>query len=178
MSRAGNKNKRLQRTDAAEIIVEKLLAIPFIAEFVFRSPTKFDGGSDKEVADLLISQKNLSLLTSQKCQQDPDSRDKAKTESWARKQAKNAVNQLQGALRTGSSKPIWCNHRRRGRVDFPNGLPKIDHAIVLVEVFQRVALKPDTAELPLDYQGTPISYFSLNDFLNIATELRTMPELL
>lgn len=28
----------------------------------------------------------------------------------------------------------------------------------------------------MEYQGTPITYLSLNDFLNIAIELRTLPE--
>ena len=70
MSKSGKKkdgkaNPPLKRTDAAEVFVEKLLSIPFIAEFVFRSPKKLDGGTDKEVADLLIAQENLSLLTSQ-----------------------------------------------------------------------------------------------------------------
>ena len=169
---------QLKRTDAAELYVEKLLSIPFFAEFVFRSPTKVVGGSEKEVADLLISLGSMSVLISQKCQQDPDSRDQTKTESWARKQAKNAAAQLQGALRTGSNRPAWCNHPRRGRVNFPNGLPAIGHGIVLIEVFQVVDLKTNAAELPLEYKDTPISYFSLNDFLNIAVELRTVPELL
>jgi hypothetical protein len=31
----------------------------------------------------------------------------------------------------------WCDHARRGRVEFPDGLPKIDHGIVIVEVFCR-----------------------------------------
>ena len=105
-------------------------------------------------------------------------RDVAKTESWARKEAKKAVSQLRGALRTAIGKAIWCDHPRRGRVEFPNGLPKIDHGIVLVEVLQRVDLEPEATVLPLDFQGTPISYLSVNDFLNLAVELRTTPELL
>jgi hypothetical protein len=114
----------------------------------------------------------------QKCQEDPASRDALRTESWARKEAKKAVAQLCGALRTAIGKAVWCDHPRRGRVEFPDGLPKIDHGIVVVEVFQAVDLEPGAAVLPLDYQGTPVTYLSVNDFLNLAVELRTAPELL
>lgn len=58
------------------------------------------------------------------------------------------------------------------------GITEIDHGIVLIEVFQPVDLEPEAANLPLDFQGTPITYLSVNDFLNLAVELRTTPELL
>jgi hypothetical protein len=48
----------------------------------------------------------------------------------------------------------------------------------MVEVFHAVDLEPDAGALSLDFQGTPISYFSVNDFLNLAVELRTTPGLL
>ena len=57
-------------------------------------------------------------------------------------------------------------------------MPDINHGIVLVEVFERVDLNAQADALPLQYQGTPITYLSLNDFLNIAIELRTAPEVL
>jgi hypothetical protein len=119
----------------------------------------------------------MSILVSQKCQEDPLSRDSTKTASWANKQAKKAVSQLRGALRTAKSKAIWCNHRRRGRVEFHDGLPTIDHSIVIIEVFESVELGPAN-DLPLEFDGTPITYLSVNDFLNLAVELRTLPELL
>jgi hypothetical protein len=49
---------------------------------------------------------------------------------------------------------------------------------VLIEVFHPVILQARPDELPLKYQGTPISYLSRNDFLNLALQLRTVPELL
>lgn len=166
-----------QRTQQAERLVEEFLSLPFISEFVFRSPQTLDA-TQREVADFLVADGNIGILISQKCQEDPSSRVPAKVESWARKKAKEAVSQLQGALRTAFGKPVWCIHPRRGRVDFLNGLPKIDHGIVLVEVFQSVDLQPEAAGLPLDFQNAPVSYLSLNDFLNLARELRTTPELL
>jgi len=66
-------------------------------------------------------------------------------------------------------------------VQFPHGLPKIDHAIVMVEVFERVELNQfdlDTAYFPLNFNETPISYFSGNDFLNLVVALRTTSDLL
>jgi len=81
-------------------------------------------------------------------------------------------------LRTERGKPVWCDHPRRGRVELPEGLPKINHGIVLVEVLERVDLNTQADNLPLQYQGTPITYLSLKDFLNLAVELRTAPEVL
>jgi hypothetical protein len=57
-------------------------------------------------------------------------------------------------------------------------LPEINHGIVLLEVLERVDLNGQADNLPLQYQGTPITYLSLRDFLKIAVELRTAPEVL
>ena len=46
------------------------------------------------------------------------------------------------------------------------------------EVFERSIFNAQADDLPLQYHGTPITYLSLNDFLNIAIELRTAPEVL
>ncbi len=73
---------------------------------------------------------------------------------------------------------MWCEHLRRGRVELPNGLPDINHGIVLIETTAPIDLNSQAADLPLTYKGTPITYLSLNDFLNIALELRTVPEML
>jgi hypothetical protein len=144
---------------------------------VFRSLQTLDG-TQKEVADFLIAYPGVGILMSQKTQKDPSTRTSDKTLSWALKEAKRAASQLCGALRTARGKPIWCEHPRRGRVDLPDGLPDINHGIVLVEVFERVDLNAQADDLPLQYQGTPITYLSLNDFLNVAIELRTAPEVL
>jgi hypothetical protein len=82
----------------AERQAEELLSVPFIAEFVLRGPQMIDG-TQKEVADLLILYKDGNLLTSQKAQEDPLSRNKQKNELWVLKAAKNGVSQLCGALR-------------------------------------------------------------------------------
>jgi hypothetical protein len=171
------REQTMRRTEWAERHVEEFLSLPFIREFVFRSPQMVDG-TQREVADLLVAHSGVGVLISQKCQEDPRSRDVERTESWARKKAKEAVSQLRGALRTASGKPFWCDHPRRGRVEFTTGLPKIDHGIVLIEVLQPVDLGPEASALPLDFGSTPISYLSVNDFLNLAVELRTVPELL
>lgn len=164
------------RTQWAERKVEEFLAAPFISEFVFRSPQHLDG-TQKEVADLLILHKGAGLLLSQKAQDDPLSRTEQKNELWVLKASKNGVSQLIGALRP-STKPIWCEHPRRGRVEFPAGLPPISHGIVTIETFRPVELQAAAADLPLMQAGVPITYISLNDFLNVATQLRTVPELL
>jgi hypothetical protein len=170
------KSPPTQRTDWTERHVEEVLSLPFIREFVFRSPRTIDRTLEREVADFLILQKGTGILISQKCQDDPTRRTVEQTDRWARKKAKEAVHQLHGALRTGTGRPIWCDHPRRGRVDFPEGLPTIRHGLVLVEVFHPVDLGEEG--IPLNFQGIPITYLSVNDFLNLALELRTVPELL
>ncbi len=162
----------------AERYVRDFLSLPFVSEFVFRSLQTLDGGTQKEVADFLVAYPGVGILMSQKTQKDPFARTSEKTLSWAQKEAKRAVAQLCGALRTARGKPIWCDHPRRGRVELSDGLPNINHGIVLVEVFERVDLKAQADNLPLQYQDTPITYLSLNDFLNVAIELRTAPEFL
>jgi hypothetical protein len=69
------------RTQWAERQVEALLSVPFISEFVFRSPQMIDA-SQKEVADLLILHKGKGLLISQKAQEDPEGRSDGKNELW------------------------------------------------------------------------------------------------
>jgi hypothetical protein len=164
------------RTQWAERYVEDFLALPLVREFVLRSPQTIDG-VQREVADHLILQGGSGILISQKCQEDPTARSETKTELWARKNAKGAVKQLTGALRA-EPRLIWCDHPRRGRIEFPTGLPPIKHGIVLTEVFQPVNLQPDADDLPLTFGDTPITYLSMNDFLNLAVELRTIPELI
>lgn len=167
-------NVPLSRTLWAELHVESFIAPAFVAEFVFRSPQVNDP-SQKEVVDLLIHRGEQGILVSQKCQDDPTTRSGEKLERWARKKADDAASQLHGALRrVGVPNEIWCDHRRRGRVSFPNGLPNINHAIAAVEAFEHVALQDD---LPLEDAGTPISYLSVSDFLNLSLQLRTVPEL-
>jgi hypothetical protein len=166
------------RTRWAEEQVEQLLSIPFISEFVFRSPQNLEGprNTQREVADLLIDHMGKGLLVSQKAQEDPESRGERRNELWVLKNAKGAVDQLVGALRCPTT-PFWCDHPRRGRVDYANGLPTIVHGVVVTETFRPVDLQSAASDLPLEYAGIPISYLSINDFLNLAMQLRTVPEL-
>ena len=110
----------------AERQVEEFLSLPLVSEFVFRSPQTVDG-SQREVADFLVTCDAPGILISQKCQEDPTVRTARKLQAWACKRAKKAASQLIGALRTGASRPMWCEHRRRGRVDSYTGLPAVAH---------------------------------------------------
>jgi hypothetical protein len=165
-----------QRTQWAEQQTQQFLSIPLISEFVFRSPQRLDGTLQKELADLLVVHKSRAVLVSQKAQEDPDSRDEHKNELWVLKNAKAAVSQLVGALRLPTT-PFWCDHSRRGRVEFPAGLPPVEHGVVIVETFRPVDLHSSATDFPLQYGGAPITYLSINDFLNVAMQLRTAPEL-
>jgi len=168
-----------QRTEWAERDVEDFLSLPFIAEFVFRSVRTDVNRKQEEVADFLILHRGACLLVEQKCQEDPSRRTPEKVELWARKKAKQGWKQVHRAFTRPRRFPVWCDHPRLGRhVEFPSGLPPIQHGIVTVEVFQPVDLQPDAERLPLDHAGVPITYFSVNDFLNLAVELRSVPELM
>ena len=168
----------LPRTIWAERHVEDFLALPLISEFVFRSPQMIDA-SQKEVVDFLITCGGSAMLVSQKCQEDPTQRDAVKTEAWARKAAVKAAAQLRGAMKPRTNNAsIWCDHVRRGRVEFPEGLPAIGHSVVTLEVYEAIDLTTSASDLPLQAHGVPISYLSLNDFLNLTVELRTLPDLL
>lgn len=168
--------KLQSRTDWAEEYVEKLVSMPFISEFVFRSPRRTKNG--KEVADLLISQGDTNIVFSQKCQDDPTSRSVEKNALWVIKESKHGLSQLQGGLKNFTREEFWCDHPRRGRVHFKQPLTKIDEAIVLVETRTAVDLSGEPDSFPLEHNDVPITYLSVNDFLNLVTELRTVPELI
>lgn len=166
-----------QRTEWAERHVEEFLSVPFFSEFVFRDVQTTEGRKKEQVADFLIAHRTAGILVEQKCQEDPTTRTAQKTDLWARKKAKEGYSQVRRAFTRSRGFPVWCNHRRGRRVEFPDGLPPVQHAIVAVEVFKPVDLNPIAQTLPLDHDGLPITYLSLNDFLNLAVMLRSIPEL-
>ncbi len=167
-----------QRTEWAERDVEEFLSIPFISEFVFRNVQTVEGRKKEQVADILSDHRGSSILIEQKCQEDPAGRTARKSELWARKKAKEGWSQIRRAFTRRKDFPVWCDHPRLGRKEFRRGLPPVRHCIVTVEVFQPVDLQPDAASLPLDHDGVPITYLSVSDFLNLAVQLRSVPELM
>lgn len=130
------------------------------------------------MADFLISHRGTGILIEQKCKEDPTSRTPQKVELWAWKKARERWSQVRRAFTRPRDAPIWCDHPRLGRKELRGGLPPIRHGVVALEVFQPVDLGPDGKGLPLDHDGVPISYLSLNDFLNLAVQLRSIPELI
>jgi hypothetical protein len=166
-----------KRTLWAEPKVEQLLSVPFISEFIFRSPQIIDP-TQKESVDFAFVHKQRSILVSQKAQEEPEKRTVEKNRLWVLKNAKNALSQLRGAIHSPKDKTIWCDHPRRGRVEFAGGLPQALHGIVVIESLHAVDLRAEADKLPLVVSGVPITYLSLGDFVNVALELRTIPELL
>jgi hypothetical protein len=106
------------------------------------------------------------------------SQDKERTDEklnrWIEKETKNAASQIKGAIRTLRERPLWCEHSRRGRVDFEAGYLKPVQALAIMETQPSVAIPTG---LPRVCDGVPISYLSLNDFLNLINELRAFPEI-
>lgn len=167
---------RVQRTDWAEEQVEKLLAGPLISEFVFRGPKYLDK-TEKEVIDFLLLHKGSSILISQKTQEEPDSRDSAENQSWVEKHVVRSLKPIKGVINHPIKFEKWCIHPRLGKVDFAS-IPPIVHAISIVETWEQVELSRQSIDLPVEYKGVPISYFSIHDFCNLVLNLRTIPELL
>jgi hypothetical protein len=164
------------RTLWAERQVEEVLSLPLISEFVFRSP-KHKDPTEKEVIDYLIVHKGDGILISQKAQEDPTNRSVEKNELWIVKNIQDALKPIKGAIRKPDDRPKWCDHPRRGRVEFDT-LPRIIHGVALVETWHPVDLNQIADKLPLEYLGVPVTYMSINDFLNIVWQLRTIPEVL
>jgi hypothetical protein len=93
------------------------------------------------------------------------------------KNIQNALKPIRGVIRNPDDRPKWCEHPRRGRVKF-DSIPSIIHGIALAETWRPVGLSSAAADLPLEFMGIPLTYLSINDFLNLAVQLRTVPELL
>lgn len=134
-----------------------------------------DRGKQKEVCDFLLVLRGDAVLVSMKSQEDPSSRTKDKLRLWTIKNSTNALKQAKGALRTIADRDFWCQHSRRGRVDFKPNSIRVVHVVVLTEVFNDAVDLPK--ELPLLLGGVPVSYLSLNDFLNLINELRAFPDI-
>ena len=165
----------VQRTLWAEKFVDSFSSRPLTGECVFHSPQYIDRGRQKEVCDFLLALRGNAILVSMKSQEDPSSRIGDKLRRWTIKNATNALNQARGALNTIAREPFWCQHPRRGRVDFKQGSIHVVHVVVLTEVFDDAVELSD--ELPLMLGGVPVTYLSLNDFLNLINELRAFPDI-
>src|SRR5713101_4427546 len=87
---------------------------------------------------------------------------------------RNTAGGIPGPADLVQSNAYWCEHPRRGKVQFSVGELLATHGVVLVETLNPV--RPGT-DLPLHLEGAPISYFTVNDFCNILQELRTIPEI-
>lgn len=164
-----------RRTEWAERFFERFAGIPLTAECVYYSPQFIDGGIQKEVCDFLLVLKGEAILVSMKSQEDPTKKIGEKLARWVEKNARGAVSQARGALRTLDHHPFWCRHRRRGRVDFAPGAVNVIHVVVIPELFWETVELP--AELPLEVGGVQVTYLSVNDFLNLVYELRAFADI-
>lgn len=165
----------VQRTLWAERFFDSFSSRPLTAECVFRSPQYRDRGKEKEVCDFLLVLRGNAILISMKSQDDPTSRTGDRLQRWTIKNATNALSQAKGALGTIAHEPFWCQHSRRGLVDFKQGSISVAHVVVLTEVLGDTVELP--SELPLLLGSVPVTYLSLNDSLNLLNELRAFPDI-
>lgn len=160
-----------RRTEWAERFVELFAGVPLTAECVYFSPQFLDKGVQKEVCDFLIVLRGEAILVSMKSQEDPTARTGDRLSRWTVKNAWGALGQAKGAIRNMGRNPFWCQHRRRGRVDFAPGSIKVIHAVVVTELFNERVELPDS--FPLAVGDVPVTYLAINDFCNLVDELRT-----
>jgi hypothetical protein len=166
----------ISRTLLAETFAAAFASTPLADECVFLSPKRLDGTIEREVCDLMLVLRKEAILIQMKCQEDPLARTGGKLERWVKKQSKAGLSQLQGAIGTITESEIWSDHPSRGRVTFSKGEFSSVYGVVLTEHFDTsFSLETD---FPLAHKGVPISYFTVNDFLNVVFELRALPEIL
>ncbi len=173
MADVGRSIESMKRTDWAEIFLEKFSSVPLTWENVFRC-TEYLDKTNKEVVDLLLVLRSEGIFISMKCQQNPKERRGDKLNNWVNKSALDALRQVKGAIKTSLTRDYWCEHPRRGKVLFKPNEIQIVHAVVIVETLDIVKL---SNEVPFEAKGVPVSYFSVNDFLNIINELRTIKDI-
>jgi hypothetical protein len=162
----------MRRSKLAEIYAAKVASAPLIAENVFLSPKYLHGEKEREVCDLLVVLRDQALVVQMKSQDKP--RTGEKLTRWVEKETRKAGSQIKGAVRTLRERTIWCQHPRRGRVEFKAGQLRPLQALAIVETHASV---PIPKGLPKVCDEVPISYVSLNDFLNLVRELRAFPEI-
>ena len=155
----------VERTLWAEKFVDTFSSRPLTAECVFHSPQYIDKDKQKEVCDHLLILRRNAILVSMKCQDNPTSRTGDKLRRWAIKNSTRAANQAKGALNTLAREHFWCDHSRRGRVDFEPSFIQVSHIVVLTEVLGDPVDLPDN--LPLSLGEIPVTFLSVNDFLNL-----------
>ncbi len=165
----------MARTDDAERVAEYIAQKPLLAESVYRGPKYPHKRGDKQVTDLLLVHRDMSLVIEIKCQNDPDSRWNNDLASWVAKAGEKGISQLRGSIRTLREHDYWCDHPTFGRVDFSKDQLTPIHGLVLIEHRTPGASVP--SELPYEVRGVPISYFTLSDFLILVTQLRTFSDL-
>ncbi len=168
------------RTGKIEEIAARFCAAPLTAETVFLRPAYQRGQFEREVCDLLVAFRHRGIVLSLKSQDDPTSRTGPKLRRWCAKSAHKAAREISGARRTIATHPFWCEHWRRGRVDFPVGVVTPVHALVVIETALSeagtgTARLPD--DLPQNAGDIPITYLALNDALNLVDQLRSFPDL-
>lgn len=165
-------NQSLQRSKLAEIYTAKFASAPLIAECIFLNPAFLDGKIEREVCDLLIVLRDQALVVQMKSQDKPHTGERLTR--WIEKETRKAASQIKGTIRTLRERALWCEHARRGRVAFQAGHLKPLQALAIVDTQASVAIPNG---LPNVCDGVPISYLSLNDFLNLVRELRAFPEI-
>ena len=162
------------RTTWAEEQAARFCGFPLTAETVFLR-LKYEKGGEKEVCDLLLALRSEAIVLSLKHQEDPRHRTGEHLARWCTKAAKDAARELGGALKTIQSRPFWCDHVKRGRLEFKPGALRIRHAIACVETAEGIELPND---LPDDLRGIPVTYMTSSDLLNIVKELHSFADIM
>ncbi len=157
----------------AERLLNELLGSSLCLDFVLWSPQFDDRGTTKEVCDHVLEQSGQAIPIQLKTQDPAAERDGARERKWLRKHGGKAVRQLSGSISTLARRDIDVSHLRRGSFTIKAASLEVIHAVALVDSQQVAALGLPTTTS----QGVPAHTLTVADFVWLANELMTVPDM-
>jgi hypothetical protein len=167
----GSSNARTQKLERA---VAELLTLPLLRENVFHSARYADAGVEKELCDVLLMHRGKAMIVSVKAQ--GADRNRQDAERWLQKAASKAVAQIAGACRTLRERSSWCEQDGERR-ELAAGEVLPVHGVALVESSFECCLTVDDGPLARARKAVPVTFMTLNDFVAVASYLRTWRDL-
>lgn len=171
--------KKIDIGAQTEDSVQRFVEDAFSADFVFRSPMRFDRGKERETTDVFALFHDVAMAIEVKSQaHNADGSLRIEDRGWTRKYLGKAISQLRGAVRTIKAGEITrLENKRRGSVAFSSDMFRYVYALAVLDheasPFNAVDLVPEIAKF-----GVPLHVLSLADFYNIARVLDTPIDLI
>ncbi|OPY77992.1 MAG: hypothetical protein A4E65_02486 [Syntrophorhabdus sp. PtaU1.Bin153] len=159
----------------AEEILEQLVSNPLLVDFVHLRPKYKRGRNIVELCDLLIEDEPNAVLLELKVQDREIAKPERNEQRWANNQILKASRQITGAINALPKYEIICSNRARGPTLFGKGSLVPLHGVIVVDVSD----EPWTINSALpkhSKHGTPLHYFSHDDFVWLCENLIALPD--